>query len=395
MWVQRLWVPQPLRNVPAHGLRAHLQVLRKLSTQNGSVPSVLLFQFPIRKGLNLNNPREISGSKQQNIPPNEMRGVCYRLIQGRRNAAARAENQATVAAAQEISISALAARIQTEVITVDILVGMVNKGKLTCQVNGNMVYLWYYLISQLQKPAGTPYSAFPSTSDTTGHRSSKFDQRQLGTPGSWTRYIRKRQMAGKETPTVTPSKILGNATSLIKIRRTPATDFIFESDALEDHGYTDELSHALEVSFETHRPQGAPIRFVQRGSSLDSLPALMKTAVKHMSSGNREVFQKAWLERLIDPAVASGATIPRPTKRKVPEVGEEPASNKVKPVVIVLDDSDTDSDRPLASLPAPAPPSPMPHAIPIPSTLSHTHTPIGNDLVKLNDRQLPQHFTNK
>ncbi|KAJ7315437.1 hypothetical protein DFH08DRAFT_1040179 [Mycena albidolilacea] len=111
----------------------------------------------------------------------------------------------------------------------------------------------------------------------------------------------------------------------------------------------------------------------------------MKTAVKHMSSGNQEVFQKAWLERLIDPAVA---TIPRPTMRKVPEVGEEPAPNKVKPVVIVLDDSDTDSHRLLASLPAPALPSPMPHATSIPSTLSHTHTPIGNDLlVKLNDRQ--------
>ncbi|KAJ7815906.1 hypothetical protein B0H14DRAFT_2603093 [Mycena olivaceomarginata] len=154
--------------------------------------------------------------------------------------------------------------------------------------------------------------------------------------------------------------------------------FYLESDALEDRGYIGELSHALEVSFETHRLQGAPIRFLQRGSSLDSLPVLMKTAVKHMSSSDREVFWKAWLERLIDSAVASGAKIPHPAKRKAPEASEEPAPKKAKPAVIVLDNSDIDSDIPSASLPAPVLPSPMPHATPIPSTLSYTHTPIGN-----------------
>ncbi|KAJ7306765.1 hypothetical protein DFH08DRAFT_1054097 [Mycena albidolilacea] len=156
--------------------------------------------------------------------------------------------------------------------------------------------------------------------------------------------------------------------------------FYLESDALEDRGYIGELSHALEVSFETYRLQGSPIRFLQRGSSLDSLPVLMKTAVKHMSSSNWEVFRKAWLERLINSAVALGAKIPCPTKRKAPKASEEPAPKKAKPAVIVLDDSDIDSDIPLASLPAPVLPSPMPHATPIPSTLSYTHTPIRNPI---------------
>ncbi|KAJ7840814.1 hypothetical protein B0H14DRAFT_3457827 [Mycena olivaceomarginata] len=154
--------------------------------------------------------------------------------------------------------------------------------------------------------------------------------------------------------------------------------FYLESDALEDRGYIGKLSHALEVSFETHWLQGAPIRFLQRRSSLDSLPVLMKTAVKHMSSSDWEVFLKAWLECLIDSAVASGTKIPHPTKHKAPEAGEEPAPKKAKPAVIVLDNSNIDSDIPPASLPAPALPFPMPHATPIQFTLSYTHTPVRN-----------------
>jgi hypothetical protein len=95
-----------------------------------------------------------------------------------------------------------------------------------------------------------------------------------------------------------------------------------------------------------------------------------------MSSSDQEVFRKAWLERLIDSVVASGAKIPHPAKRKAPEASEEPTLKKAKPAVIVLDDSDIDSYIPSASLPEPALPSPMPHATPILSTLSYT--PIGN-----------------
>jgi hypothetical protein len=91
--------------------------------------------------------------------------------------------------------------------------------------------------------------------------------------------------------------------------------FYLDPDALEDRGYLGELSHALEVSFVMHLQ---PLQFLQRGLSLDVLPALLKIAVKSMSDSDREVFRKAWLEHLIDVAVAAGAKVPiRGDKRKV------------------------------------------------------------------------------
>ncbi|KAJ7787645.1 hypothetical protein B0H14DRAFT_3579464 [Mycena olivaceomarginata] len=122
-------------------------------------------------------------------------------------------------------------------------------------------------------------------------------------------------------------------------------------------GYLGELSHALEVSFVTHLQ---PLQFLQRGLSLDALPALLKIAVKSMSDSDREVFRKAWLEHLIGAAVAAGAKVPiRGDKRKVvaaPAGAEEQSAKKSKSVIINVD-SDTDSDAPMAAPsmpPAPA-----------------------------------------
>ncbi|KAJ6513471.1 hypothetical protein C8R45DRAFT_1050224 [Mycena sanguinolenta] len=158
--------------------------------------------------------------------------------------------------------------------------------------------------------------------------------------------------------------------------------FYLDPDALEDRGYLGELSHALEVSFATHL---RPVQFLQRGSSLNALPALLKTTVKQMSTAEREVFRKAWLERLIDAAVAAGAKVPaRGDKRKAVEApvdAEEPAPKKSKPPVIIVDDSDTDSDAPIV-LP-PLSPHPIPSASstrlpPNPSPPTSRPRPIGN-----------------
>lgn len=159
--------------------------------------------------------------------------------------------------------------------------------------------------------------------------------------------------------------------------------FYLDPDALDDRGYLGELSHALEVSFVTHQ---RPLQFLQRGSSLDPLPALLKTAVKHMSSAERDVFRQAWLQRLIDAASAAGAKVPpRSDKRKAieaPAAATEPSTKKPKQPIINIDsESDTDSD--VLVVPASLPPTPVPSTssarLPPPSTLSASrHTPIGN-----------------
>ncbi|KAJ6448111.1 hypothetical protein C8R45DRAFT_1115497 [Mycena sanguinolenta] len=152
--------------------------------------------------------------------------------------------------------------------------------------------------------------------------------------------------------------------------------FYLDPEALEDRGYLGELSHVLEVSFATHL---RPVQFLQRGSSLDGLPAMLKVAVKNMSTSDRDVFRKAWLERLIHAAVAAGAKVPaRGDKRKAvdaPAAAEEPSAKKSKPVVINLD-SDTDSDVPMG---APSlPPAPIASMSSASTPSSSRPTPIGN-----------------
>ncbi|KAJ7834023.1 hypothetical protein B0H14DRAFT_2591082 [Mycena olivaceomarginata] len=155
--------------------------------------------------------------------------------------------------------------------------------------------------------------------------------------------------------------------------------FYLDPDSLDDRGYLGELSHALEVSFVTHL---RPLQFLQRGSSLDLLPILLKTAVKHMTDAERDVIRKAWLERLIDAAVTAGAKVPpRGDKRKAleaPTAATEPAAKKSKTTHHQY------SDVPVA--PASLPPSPIPSTSstslpprPIPSkSLASRPTPIGN-----------------
>ncbi|KAJ7257976.1 hypothetical protein B0H12DRAFT_1070413, partial [Mycena haematopus] len=133
--------------------------------------------------------------------------------------------------------------------------------------------------------------------------------------------------------------------------------FYLDPDALEDRGYIGELSHALEVSFATHLH---PVQFLQRGSSLDALPALLKMAVKGMSPKDREVFRTAWLERLINAAVAAGAKVPARKRKAVeaPAAATEPIAKKAKSPIIIVDDSETDSDVPTALLSLPSHPTP-------------------------------------
>ncbi|KAJ6493122.1 hypothetical protein C8R45DRAFT_1095639 [Mycena sanguinolenta] len=91
-----------------------------------------------------------------------------------------------------------------------------------------------------------------------------------------------------------------------------------------------------------------------------------------MSTAEREVFRKAWLEWLIDAAVAAV---------EAPVDAEEPAPKKSKPPVIIVDDSDIDSDAPIV-LP-PLSPHPIPSASstrlpPDPSPPTSRLRPIGN-----------------
>ncbi|KAJ7893865.1 hypothetical protein B0H14DRAFT_2559498 [Mycena olivaceomarginata] len=74
-------------------------------------------------------------------------------------------------------------------------------------------------------------------------------------------------------------------------------------------GHFSAVSHALEVSFETHLLglQGRTLVFAERGERLDTLVKFLKTGVKHMSPGERTTFQGAWIEQLITGAVDSGA----------------------------------------------------------------------------------------
>ncbi|KAJ7847284.1 hypothetical protein B0H13DRAFT_1907360 [Mycena leptocephala] len=159
--------------------------------------------------------------------------------------------------------------------------------------------------------------------------------------------------------------------------------FYLDPDALDDRGYLGELSHALEVSFVTHL---RPLQFLQRGSSLDPLPALLKTAVKHMTSAERDVFRQAWLQRLIDAASAAGAKVPpRGNKWKAieaPAAAAEPSTKKSKQPIINID-SDSDTDLDVLVVPASLPPTPVPSTssvcLPPPSTSSASRrTPIGN-----------------
>ncbi|KAJ6523533.1 hypothetical protein DFH09DRAFT_1420673 [Mycena vulgaris] len=124
--------------------------------------------------------------------------------------------------------------------------------------------------------------------------------------------------------------------------------FYLNTDKIEDRGHLGELSHALEVSFATHELRGAPIRFLQRRSSLEALPELLKTTPLRQGPADCSYLLVGALDRFCYRVRHEN------TSRKAPETvdaDEAPTTEKFKPSVIVLDNSDDEMD------------SPMPHSL--------------------------------
>ncbi|KAJ7702083.1 hypothetical protein B0H14DRAFT_3649089 [Mycena olivaceomarginata] len=160
-------------------------------------------------------------------------------------------------------------------------------------------------------------------------------------------------------------------------------NFWTDLEILKDGGHFSAVSHALEVSFETHLLglQGRTLVFTERGERLDTLVKFLKTGVKHMSPGERTTFQGAWLERLITAAVDSGAKI-RSKKRKAPVAASAthenlPATKKSKPAAVITIDDDSESENPHPISPPSLPPTSI-----TPSTSAQPsaskHTVVGN-----------------
>ncbi|KAJ7327646.1 hypothetical protein DFH08DRAFT_968052 [Mycena albidolilacea] len=125
-------------------------------------------------------------------------------------------------------------------------------------------------------------------------------------------------------------------------------NFLMDPEILKEGGHFSAVSHALEISFETHllRLQGRTMVFTEHGTRLDTLVKLLKMGVKHMSPGERTTFQEAWLERLITAAADSGARIPskkgkggaQETSKAADDV---PAAKKCKTVAVIDVDDDS------------------------------------------------------
>ncbi|KAJ7331529.1 hypothetical protein DFH08DRAFT_881753 [Mycena albidolilacea] len=75
------------------------------------------------------------------------------------------------------------------------------------------------------------------------------------------------------------------------------------------------------------------MRFEERGARITALGPFLKAAVKRMSPGEREAFEKAWIDRLLQAAKESGAVMPS----SVPQARE--------PESIIVD---SDDDMPLS-----------------------------------------------
>ncbi|KAJ7173830.1 hypothetical protein C8R46DRAFT_1215743 [Mycena filopes] len=125
--------------------------------------------------------------------------------------------------------------------------------------------------------------------------------------------------------------------------------FAADPELLKEGGYFAAVGHALEISFGTNllAVQGRTLVFTERGHRHDVLIKLLKLAVKHMSPSERTSFQEAWIDRLIQAALDSGAKIPA-KKRKAPtgDTGNieptPPPAKKSRAEVITVQDSDDD-----------------------------------------------------
>ncbi|KAJ7642546.1 hypothetical protein B0H17DRAFT_1148803 [Mycena rosella] len=128
-------------------------------------------------------------------------------------------------------------------------------------------------------------------------------------------------------------------------------NFCINPEILEDGGHFSAVSHALEVSFETHllHVQGRTINFVECGAQLDTLVKFLKTRGKHMSPGERTTFQESWLERLVTATVDSESG--RPQQRPQLPMRSPPVAKKAKPTVVIDVDNDSDSPSPPLTLP--------------------------------------------
>jgi hypothetical protein len=154
-------------------------------------------------------------------------------------------------------------------------------------------------------------------------------------------------------------------------------NFSIDPEILKDGGHFSAVSHALEVSFETHllRLQNRTIIFTERGNRLETLVKFLKTGVKHMSPGERTTFQEAWLERLITAAVDSGAKSGKKRKAAVQATSENvddvPVAKKPKTVAVIDVDDDSEPED-VPSITQTLPPTATPSMSARPSTFSTT-----------------------
>jgi hypothetical protein len=110
---------------------------------------------------------------------------------------------------------------------------------------------------------------------------------------------------------------------------------------------------ALQLSFEIGT-RDSLVKFKERGSRVNALGPFLKRAVKRMTSSERDLFQKAWVDRLVRAAKDSGAAIPSKSREREPgedEPDEQRPAKKTRvdapsaPMTISSDD-----DMPLFSL---------------------------------------------
>ncbi|KAG5646852.1 hypothetical protein H0H81_008123, partial [Sphagnurus paluster] len=174
--------------------------------------------------------------------------------------------------------------------------------------------------------------------------------------------------------------------------------FTMDPEKLEDCGVFGAFSSCMEICFGTWQGKDRVIHFTERGKRLAGLTALMKTAVKTMSEGEREVFREAWLERLIKIAIADGAKISAKKRKQAGSAdfsgsggGETQLSQSIRrlsvsregvvpakraksamsaEVIEMDDDSESDDDLPeclgtLAPHPSPKPSLPAPPPLPL------------------------------
>ncbi|KAI0689287.1 hypothetical protein BC835DRAFT_1308424 [Cytidiella melzeri] len=91
---------------------------------------------------------------------------------------------------------------------------------------------------------------------------------------------------------------------------TSLYNFSIDSESIKEFGALGAFSKTMETCFETFKRRDGVIEFTERGRRLEKdLIGVMKVAVKEMSDKDREVFQEAWLERLIKTAERNGVKV--------------------------------------------------------------------------------------